>query len=93
MLENLTERLTGLSSYAKKTDDEYLEHETRDYFKFKVYETSEIGVSFIIKITLLGILILCVLIITYDFFAEDRQKKFRQRERNAIEKAKKNLQV
>ena len=93
MLENLTERLTELSSYAKKTDDEYLEHETRDYFKFKVYETSEIGVSFIIKITLLGILILCVLIITYDFFAEDRQKKFRQRERNAIEKAKKNLQV
>ncbi|MCR5353079.1 MAG: hypothetical protein K6D98_02120, partial [Clostridiales bacterium] len=93
MLETLIERLSEISAVAKRADDEYLEHETRDYFKFKIYENSSLGLSFVIKMTVAGLVLLSILIIIYDFIKEDVQDKARKRERLAIEKAKRNLQV
>ena len=93
MLETLIVRLSEISAVAKRADDEYLEYETRDYFKFKIYENSPLELSFVIKMTVAGLVLLSILIIIYDFIKEDVQDKARKRERLAIEKAKRILQV
>ncbi len=93
MLDTLVEILSEISSAAKKTDDEYLEYETKDYFKFKVYENSLFGWSTALKTALLGTIVLAVFIILYDIFKEDLYERTRQKERMAIDNAKKNLQI
>ena len=75
MIANLSDDLVSLSSEVIKTDNEYLEHKTMNYFKVCLPENHTLNISLIIKFMILGFILAFAIV----FFIEFLKKAITQK--------------
>ena len=88
MINDMTKELSDISQEVLKTDNEYLQHKTMNYFNIRLPKESTLRIKLIIKFMILGFILALAGIILFEFFAEDVSKKY-----TVLEKSFKNIVI
>ena len=68
MVQQLSDDLKAISEEVLKTDNEYLEHKTMNYFVIRIPEKSSLRLTLIIKFMILGFLLAFGIVVFMEFF-------------------------